>query len=84
MEEKQHIILYTSDICERCKIVKKMLDAHSVDYDEITDRQIILSQDFESVPVIQIGDKIIDNYVNVLSWLRKNGYYSFDGEGENV
>ena len=84
MGEEQRIILYTSDTCERCKIVKKMLDMHSVQYDEITDRDIILSMDFESVPVIQIGDKIIDNYVSVLSWLRKNGYYSFDGEVENV
>lgn len=79
MGEEQHIILYTSDTCARCRTVKKMLDMHSVQYDEITDRDIILSMDFESVPVIQIGDKIIDNYVGVLSWLKQNGYYSFDG-----
>ena len=72
------IILYTSDTCHRCKIVKELFKIHSVEYDEITDRDIILSMDVESVPVIEVNGQIIDNWVSVLNWLEKNGYYSFE------
>lgn len=72
------IVLYTSDTCHRCKIVKELLDTHYVQYSEITDRDTILSMDVESVPVVQIGDKIIDNWISVLGWLKQNGYYSFE------
>ena len=72
------VILYTSDTCHRCKIVKQMLDIHSVDYTEIADRDYILSLELEGVPAIEIDDKIIDEYPSVLLWLEKNGYYSFE------
>lgn len=72
------ITLYTSDTCHRCKIVKELFAIHSVEYEEVTDRDLILSMDVESVPVIEMNGKIIDNWVSVLSWLKENGYYSFE------
>ena len=72
------IILYTSDACDRCKIVKQMLNVHSVNYTEVTDREYILSLGLAEVPAIEVGDKIISEYPSVLSWLKKNGYYSFE------
>ena len=72
------ITLYTSDTCYRCKIVKELFAIHSVKYEEVSDRDIILSMDVESVPVIEVDDKIIDNWVSVLGWLKQNGYYSFE------
>lgn len=72
----EKVILYTSETCPRCKIVKDMLNIHSVQYEEITDRELILSMDLESVPAIEVGDTLIDNYVMVLNWLRQNGYYN--------
>ena len=72
------IILYTSNTCERCKIVKHMLNIHSVDYTEVTDKDYILGLGLTSVPAIEVDDKIIDEYSSVLAWLEKNGYYSFE------
>lgn len=72
------ITLYTSDTCHRCKIVKELFDIHSVEYDEVTDRELILSMDVEGVPVLEVDGKIIDDWVSVLSWLKQNGYYSFE------
>ena len=72
------ITLYTSDTCHRCKIVKHMLNIHSVEYNEITDRDFILSLDLAEVPAIEVDGKIIDEYSSVLAWLKKNGYYSFE------
>ena len=76
------IILYTSSECDRCKTVKGMLDRHLVHYIEITDKQIMLEKDFEGVPVIEVDGKIIDNYISVLAWLEKNGYYSIEVNGD--
>ena len=72
------IILYTSDTCHRCQTVKRMLDVHSVAYDEVTDKNLMLSLDLIEVPAIDIDGKIIDEYPSVLAWLEKNGYYSFE------
>lgn len=74
----EQIILYTSDTCTRCKAVKQMLQIHDVNYTEVTDRNYILGLGVESVPAIEVGDKIISDYVSVLAWLKKNGYYSFE------
>jgi glutaredoxin len=74
----EQIILYTSDTCDRCKIVKHMLNTHSVNYIEVTDRDYILGLGIEGVPAIEVGDKIISEYPSVLSWLENNGYYSFE------
>lgn len=72
------VILYTSETCHRCKIVKQMLDNNSVDYTEISDKEYILGLDIESVPAIEVDNKIISEYSSVLSWLRRNGYYSLE------
>lgn len=78
MGNEQRITLYTSDTCERCKNVKTMLDAHSVQYDEVQDRQEMLAIGLEGLPAIEVGGKVIDGYAMVLNWLRTNGYYSFE------
>lgn len=71
----QKIILYTTG-CSRCVLVKQMLDAHNVQYDEINDGEIIISKGLEQVPSLEIDGKIIEDYAGVLIWLEDNGYYS--------
>lgn len=73
-----NIIVYTTDTCQRCALVKQMLDVHSVDYTEVTDKDYALSRGLEEVPAIETDGKIISEYTSVLSWLEKNGYYSFE------
>lgn len=72
------VILYTSDTCYRCHIVKDLFRIHSVEYEEISDRDLILSMDVEGVPVIEVDGQIIDKWTSVLAWLQQNGYYSFE------
>lgn len=79
----KQIILYTSDTCDRCRIVKHMFNIHSVEYTEITDRDYILGLGLEGVPAIEVDDKIISEYTSVLAWLKKNGYYSFEVNGDD-
>lgn len=74
----EQIILYTSETCTRCKAVKHMLNIHSVHYTEVNDREHMLKLGITGVPAIGADNKIIDEYPSVLSWLEKNGYYSFE------
>lgn len=73
-----NLILYTSDECFRCNTVKKMLNTKNVTYEEITDKQLMVEKNLYSVPAIECDGKIIDDYTSVLSWLKRNGYYSLD------
>jgi glutaredoxin len=72
------IILYTLVDCDRCKLVKQMLDTHNVSYELIDDRQVLIERGFsdESFPIIDVNGEYIKEYVDILSWLRKNNYYS--------
>lgn len=72
------IILYTLADCERCQLVKQMLDTHKVKYDTIDDVQTLKECGFAelSFPIMDIDGERIEEYVNILNWLRKNNYYS--------
>lgn len=70
--------LYTAIGCSRCGIVKHMLKSNNVEYEEISNKDVIKNLGIEFVPAIQIEDKIIDEYVDVLHWLDSNGYYSLE------
>lgn len=74
----RQIILYSND-CKRCNLVKRMLDAHQVEYAEIKDQRIIAEKDFESAPVLEIDGKAME-YQAILTWLRENNYYSLWGD----
>ena len=81
---EQHIILYSSSECTRCTLVKQMLNHHNVKHEEVTDnKQLMIDMGFESVPVVEVDGKIIDEYGCILDWLRQNGWYSLWEEDEN-
>ena len=75
---KDKIILYTLEKCSRCELVKMMLDEHNVEYETISDRQMMINLGFEGAPVLEVNGNIIDEYSNILTWLEENGYYSFE------
>ena len=72
------IILYTLVDCDRCKLVKQMLDTHGVQYDTIGDVEVLKESGFAdlSFPIMDVNGERIEEYVDILSWLRRNNYYS--------
>lgn len=72
------IILYTLVDCDRCKLVKQMLDVHEVRYETIDDEQTLIDSGMEtlSFPIMDVDGERIEEYVDILSWLRRNNYYS--------
>ena len=75
----KQIILYSTSECIRCKLVKQMLDIHKVQYLEVAnDKPLMLDKGFTEAPGIEVDGQIIDTYTSVLSWIKKNGWYSFE------
>ncbi len=72
------IILYTLVDCDRCKLVKQMLDVHEVRYELVDDEQTLVDAGLAelSFPVMDVDGHRIEEYVDILSWLRRNNYYS--------
>ena len=75
-------ILYSSNECTRCKLVKQMLDIHNVRYTEINDKRIMIDKEIENVPALEINEKIME-YQEVLTWLQQNNYYSLWGDNKD-
>ena len=71
-----NIILYTIDDCYRCKMVKKMLDEHHVEYQCINDKELMIKNQFQEAPTIVVNGEVFDNFTSVLAWLEKNNLYS--------
>jgi glutaredoxin len=69
MEEK--IILYSTDTCHRCKMVKQILNIHNVQYVEVTDIDLMKNKCFNEVPMMEINDRTLD-YGHIVAWLKKN------------
>ena len=70
---EKHITIYSFSTCQRCKIIKQMLNAHHIQYEEIIDNKpLMLEREIENVPAIEVDGKIIDDYSFVLMWLQDN------------
>lgn len=69
------LILYSTETCHRCKLIKQMLDVHNVLYTEISDRKIINDKEFESAPILEVDGEPLE-YADILTWLQQNNYYS--------
>ena len=71
----EKIILHSTG-CYYCRKAKEMLDKHNVPYEEQTDQKLMIDKGFVEVPVLEIGDKIIEGWTAVAVWLKNNNYYS--------
>lgn len=54
------ITIYTTEICPRCKILKKKLTDKNIDYVEVNDRDKLLELNILEVPVLKIDDTMFD------------------------
>lgn len=58
MEEK--IILYSTKICPRCKILERKLIEKGVKFEKCDDMTELEKRKMYSVPVLRIGDKFLN------------------------
>lgn len=64
-----NITLYSTD-CPKCKILKKKLLQKSIDFQAVTDRELMMSLGFSTMPVLKVNDKIM-NFKEAVNWVNK-------------
>lgn len=65
--EQKDIILYSTG-CPKCNVLKKKLDGKSVEYTEINSVEDMLSLGITQVPVLKVGDAIMD-FAQANAWI---------------
>lgn len=62
--------LYTTH-CVKCKILQDLLDSKNVEYQEITDVELMLSLGMVSSPSLEIENGTILNFADAVQYVRK-------------
>lgn len=61
------VVLYSND-CPRCKVLKSKLDSKKIKYETINDIDTMKLKGFYQVPMLEVGDKIMD-FVTANNWI---------------
>ena len=64
-----NVTLYSTD-CPKCKILEKKLLQKSIDFQVVTDRELMISLGFSTMPVLKVNDKIM-NFKEAVNWVNK-------------
>ena len=65
----EEIILFSSG-CPKCKILESKLNQKEIKYEHITDIEIMLEKGFLSMPMLQVGETIM-NFTQANTWINE-------------
>jgi len=71
METKNNIVLYTIG-CPNCKTLERRLNAKKIEYDIISDVDIMNEKGIKSAPMLEVNGEIL-NFGKALQWVNKYG-----------
>lgn len=63
------IVLY-SNHCPQCKVLESKLKSNNITFSTIEDIDLMIEKGFRSMPMLQIGDDIL-NYAEALQWVNQ-------------
>lgn len=63
--------LYSTN-CPKCKMLEKQLNKNKIEYEVITDRNIMIKKGFSSAPKLEINGEIMD-YNVAMKWVMNGG-----------
>lgn len=64
-----NVTLYSTG-CPKCKILEKKLLQKSIVFQVVTDRELMISLGFSTMPVLKVNDKIM-NFKEAVNWVNK-------------
>lgn len=64
----EKIILYTTH-CPMCLMLERKLKEKNINYTEISDIEEIKKANIKNVPVLKIGEELMDSY-NAMQWIK--------------
>ena len=53
------VTLYTTH-CPKCKVLEKKLNSKNINYNEVTDTNIMIAKGFTSTPMLEVDGTIMD------------------------
>lgn len=62
------VIIYTTDTCPRCKILKKKLEAKEIPFVEIQDIDELLKLNIDEVPIMKVDEKLY-TFGDAVDWV---------------
>lgn len=63
------VILYTTH-CPKCKVLTAKLKAKGVDYEEVTDIEIMKNKGFMSAPMLEVDGKVM-GFAEAVKWVNE-------------
>lgn len=63
------VILYQHG-CPRCKVLKMKLDEKGIQYDEITDIEVMKEKGFQEAPKLEV-DGVVMNFKEASEWIKE-------------
>lgn len=63
-----NIILYSTEKCPKCKVLKTKLDRKNIKYDVVSDIKDMMKLNILQVPVLSIDGKLLD-FVAANDWI---------------
>ncbi len=62
------VILYEHG-CPRCKVLKAKLTQKNIQYDDITDIEVMKSKGFEDAPKLELANGTIMDFKQAIEWI---------------
>jgi len=63
-------IIFYSNGCPKCKILKKKLEEKQIEYQENNDTDEMIKLGIDFVPVLQVGNKQL-NFTQAIKWINE-------------
>lgn len=66
--DERNVILYEHG-CPRCKVLKAKLTQKNIQYDDITDIEVMKSKGFEDAPKLELTNGTIMDFKQAIEWI---------------
>lgn len=65
------VILYSTN-CPKCNVLKKKLEQKNIDFELVTDQDIMIEKGFMSAPMLEVDGNIM-KFSDANEWVNKQG-----------
>ena len=63
-------VIYTQELCPKCKVLKKKMDNKNIQYTECDDVNVLISKHVEFTPMLEVDGAMMD-YTEAIKWVNE-------------
>ena len=64
-----NVILYSTN-CPKCEVLEKKLGDSKIQYEVVTDEDLMIEKGFSSAPMLEVDDTVMD-FGKAMKWLKQ-------------